>query len=91
MCFVHVHGLLAVPGYLICVLKIKVVHVSDEDAYVYVVVFCEEVFCFVGGGESCFGNGKTFGVVYEDRILFFLGFAHLVLLLMKLLGGSLER
>ena len=64
---------------------------TDKDAYVDVVVFCEEVFCFVGDGEGRFGDGKTFGVVYEDRILFFLGFAHLALLLMKLLGGSLEQ
>ena len=79
MRFVYIDGLLAVPCYLVCVLKIHIVHVSDEDAYVYVVVFCEHVFCFGGGGEGRFGDGKTFGVVYEDHILFFLGFAHLLL------------
>ena len=66
-------------------LKIEVVQVTDEYAYVYVVVFCEEVFCFAGGGESCFGNGKAFWVVYDDRILLFLRLTHFVLRLMKLL------
>lgn len=69
-------------------LKIQIVHVSDEDAYVYVVVFCEEVFCFRGGRERCFRNGKAFGVVYDDNLLLSLRFAHFALFLMMLLGSS---